>query len=104
MFGKRKNIVSVYLLLVFLLPSVVKFEHHHEHKFIKVTYDKQYDVLHEECPICSFEFSAFLFAIKKVEIQKVNPSDSYFNNYKSVYHSSLLHSIFLLRSPPAVKI
>jgi len=86
------------------MPSAVKIEHHHEHKFYKTTYEKQFAVLHEECPICNFEFSAFLTKIKQIELQKENPPDSYFNNYQSVYHSNLPYSHFLLRAPPAVQI
>jgi len=86
--------------LVFFLPSVVKFEHHHEHKFYKTVYENQFSVLHERCAICDFEFSVYLTTSKKVELLKNNPLDNYINNYQSVYHSNFSYSSFSLRAPP----
>jgi hypothetical protein len=104
MIRKFKNIISILLLLVFLLPSVVKLEHHHDHLIAKATSEKRTTVFHENCPICNFEFSAFLSNFEKIDLQKENPSDSYFNNYNSRYNSDLSRFSFLLRAPPRKQI
>jgi len=101
--GKLKNIISLFLLLVFLTPSIVKLEHHHEHIFHKTTNEKHFNLFHEKCAICSFEFSVFLTIIKRVSLQKENPVDRYCNNYQPVFVSALTSSSLLLRAPPAVR-
>jgi len=82
------------------MPSVVKLEHHHEHKFFKTAYEKQYRVLHENCPICNFEFSVFLTSIDNIDYQKEKPFDNYINNYNSRYKSNFSQFSFSLRAPP----
>lgn len=97
---KIKNITSLLLLVVFLFPSIVKLEHHHEHFKCKAKNEKHYHVYHEKCAICSFEFSIFSSDIKNVDFQKEQPLSKYCNNYNSVNYSTLSNYSFLLRAPP----
>jgi wobble nucleotide-excising tRNase len=99
-----KNITSLLLLLVFLLPSIVKLEHHHEHFECKAKNEKHYHSLHERCVICDFEFSVFLSRSENIDLQKENPLDNYSNNYKSRYYSNLFLFSFSLRGPPVIQI
>ena len=97
---KFKNIVSLLLLLVFLLPTIVKLEHHHEHLVSVTIDDRQNQVFHGKCAICDFEFSVFLPDIGDIDFHKENPLEYFCNNYDSVYFSNLSQFSFLLRAPP----
>jgi hypothetical protein len=97
---KLNKISSLLLLVVFLLPSIVKLEHHHEHFHCDAKGEKHYHVHHEKCAICSFEFSVFLSGFSDIVFTKENPFDNYCNNYNSVYFSNLSQYSFLLRAPP----
>ena len=104
MIRRFKNITSLLVLLVFLLPSIAKLEHHHEHFECKAKNDKHYHSLHEKCLICNFEFSVFLSKSENIDLQKENPIDNYFNNYHSQYYSDLSLFSFSLRAPPVIQI
>jgi len=99
---KHKNIIALYLLMVFIMPSVIKIEHHHNHKFCKETSEKQFYDLHKKCVICSFEFSFFVTSEIKADIQKDQTSDNYFISYQSIFLSNQHSHSFLLRAPPSV--
>jgi hypothetical protein len=100
MIRKFKNIASLLLLSVFLLPSIVKLEHHHEHFECKAKNEKQYHVFHEKCAVCNFEFSIFSSDFENIVLQKKQPVSKYCNNYRSVNYSTLSKYSFLLRAPP----
>jgi len=104
MIRRFKNITSLLLLLVFILPSIVKVEHHHEHFECKAKNEKHYHSLHEKCLICNFEFSVFLSRSENIDFQKENPLDNYSNNYNSRYYSNLSQFSFSLRGPPVIQI
>jgi hypothetical protein len=99
-----KTTASLFLLLVFLLPTVVKLEHNHEHFVCKAENENHYHSHHERCIICSFEFSAFLSGFDKTELLKENPTDNYSNSYNSLYYFNLSLISFSLRGPPAIQI
>lgn len=104
MIRKFKNIISFLLLLIFILPTIVKLEHHHVN-FISITKNENHShVFQEKCAICNFEFSVFLSSFENIDLQKENPLDSYFNNYNSRYNSNLSQFSFLLRAPPCRQI
>jgi len=102
--GKFKNIVSLFFLIAFLLPSVVKLEHHHQHFECKAKVEKHFHELHEKCSICNFEFTVFLSGIENVDLQKENPIDRYANKYISLYNHNLSQYSILLRAPPCMQI
>lgn len=96
----KKNIISLVLLLVFLFPSIVRFEHHHEHFRCNAKTEKHYHVSHEKCGICNFDFSVFSTVNIDIELQRPTPSDKYCNNYTSVYYTAHTQFSYLLRAPP----
>ncbi len=100
MIRKFKNIVSLFLLLVFILPSIIKLEHHHEHFECQAKNEKHFHKFHEKCAVCSFEFSVFWSEFENIVSTKEKPLARYYNNYSSVNYSSLSKYSFLLRAPP----
>ena len=102
MIMRFKKAASLLLLLIFLLPSIVKLEHHHEHFECKVKNEKHYHSLHERCVICSFEFSVFLSESVNINLLNTNHTDSYYNSYVSQHFSNLSQFSFSLRGPPIV--
>ncbi len=100
MIRKFNNITSLLLLLVFLLPSIVKLEHHHEHVECNAKNEKHKHVFHEKCAVCNFEFSVFSSDLKKIVLTKEQPVAKYCNNYRSVNYSTFSKYSFLLRAPP----
>jgi hypothetical protein len=100
MIRKIKNITSLLLLLVFLLPSIVKLEHHHEHFNCHAENEKHLHNFHEKCAVCSFEFSDFSSDIEIIDTVNEKPLDNYSNSYSSIYYSTLSQYSFLLRAPP----
>jgi wobble nucleotide-excising tRNase len=97
---KFKNIASILFLLVFLIPSIVKLEHHHEHFECKAKNEKHYHILLEKCAVCNFEFSIFSSDFENIVLTKEQPVDKYCNNYRSANYSTLSKYSFLLRAPP----
>ncbi|NOU16047.1 MAG: hypothetical protein HOO91_00620 [Bacteroidales bacterium] len=100
MIRKLKYIASLLLLLVFLLPSIEKLEHHHKHYIHNSKDNKQYPEIRENCYICDFQFSVFSTDFETIKLLKEKHLDNYCNNYSSFNYSN--HSIhtFLLRAPP----
>lgn len=100
---KFKNITSLLLLVVFLLPTLVKLGH--EYKLITndLKNEMHNHALQNKCPICNFEFSIFISNSEFIPLQYHNFLDSYFNNYNSRYNSNLSQFTLLLRAPPVFK-
>ena len=95
-----RKIVSVFILVAFLMPSIVKMEHHHNHHFCNAKNEKHLHVKQELCSICSFEFSVFASDIFIVDLQNDKQLDSYIDNYRSLYRFSHPKFSFQLRAPP----
>jgi hypothetical protein len=104
MVRKFRNIVSLLLLSFFLIPSIVKLEHHHENIGGKAKNEKHYPSLHDRCVICNFEFSVFLSCSVEIDFQKDTTLFYFCNNYDSVYISNPSQFSFLLRAPPKITI
>ncbi len=102
MIMRFKKAVSLLLLLIFLLPSIIKLEHHHEHFDCKVKNEKHYHSLHERCVICNFEFSVFLSESENIDLLNADHTDNYYNSYISQNFSNLSQFSFSLRGPPVV--
>lgn len=100
MIKKLNYITSILLVFVFLAPSIVKLEHHHEHFVCNAKSDKHYHNFHEKCKICFFDFSVFSLDVKKNNIKNEQPSDRYSENYHFNCFSLLPKYSFLLRAPP----
>ena len=101
---KFKNIISVLMVLILFLPSIVKLEHHHEHFFCRATTEKHLHTFHNQCPICSFEFSVFTSYNNSIVIPKEKHEDCFSNNYQSKTYSNLSKFSFSLRAPPCKQI
>jgi hypothetical protein len=97
---KLKNITSLLLMLVLLLPSVIKLEHRHQHLAGNVKNEKSAQVISSKCGICDFEFYVFLSDFGKNDLQGEKPLTSYSNNYFCIYYSNLPQFSYLLRAPP----
>jgi hypothetical protein len=101
---RLKNITSLLLLLVFLVPSIVKLEHHHEHFVYNSKNEKNSQVLYGECGICNFEFFVFLSDLGDIDLQNETPLVDYCNNYNCLYYSNPSQYSYLLRAPPGLQI
>jgi hypothetical protein len=97
---KFKNIASIILLLIFLLPSVIKLGHHHEHFVYDSKSEKNSPVLYGVCGICNFEFFVFLSDLGDIDLQNETPLADYCNNYNCLYYSNPSQYSYLLRAPP----
>ena len=103
--GKIKNIVSLCLVLLFLLPSVIKLEHQHHHS--SVCHEDNHNHIrehHEKCYVCVFEFQIFTSDVQKFRIS----TDAPVTEYRSGQHL-LIPEInkpfsFFLRGPPVAQI
>jgi hypothetical protein len=101
---KLNNIIAVFFLLVFLLPSLVKLEHHHENFKCKAINEKHIHIQHEKCDVCNFEFSVFLSDFTKIDFQKETHPEFFCDNYDSVNFAIPSQYSFLLRGPPVILI
>jgi hypothetical protein len=101
---KSRNIISLLLLFVFILPTIVKLEHHHEQFVYKANNEKNIRVFSEKCVICNFEFFVFLSDFADIDLHNEKPLINYSNNYSFLFHSDLLQFSYLLRAPPALQI
>lgn len=97
-----KNTVSLVFLIAFLLPSIVKLGHPHEHFICKAKNETHLHQRHDKCIICNFEFASFLSDIENIDLQKEKPIDPYCNKYVSLYSYNLTQYSFLLRAPPCI--
>jgi hypothetical protein len=104
MVRKFRNIVSLLLLSLFLIPSIFKHEHQHENVGCKTKNESHYPNLHEKCVLCNFEFSAFLSWRSEINFQRDNPLYYFCSTYDSVNISNLSQFSFLLRAPPIITI
>ena len=104
MIRRFKKIAYLLLLLVFISPSIVKLEHHHQHFECKAKNEKHIHVFHEKCAVCNFEFSVFSLDFNTLVLPKEQPLANYCNNYKSVNYSAFSKYSFLLRAPPSKQI
>jgi hypothetical protein len=99
---KLKIIISVFFLLVFLLPSLVKLEHQHDDFKCKAINEKHIHVQHEKCGVCNFEFSVFLSDFAKIDFQKETYLEFFCDNYDSVNFADPSQYSFSLRGPPVI--
>lgn len=101
---KLKHISIILLVSVLLMPTIIKFEHHHEH----LKYDKQTPSnthsLEENCVVCNFEFSLFLAESFIAVSKKIEQFDGYVEYYRSFNLSNFSKYFFSLRAPPILQI
>lgn len=102
MFKRRNQIIAILLLVMFLLPSWVKIEHHHEHIANHTNKEKQVHEYHEPCILCSFEFSILDSAYEVIVLNQDNPVAYYCVYCKTILFSDPSRYTFLLRAPPCL--
>ena len=93
-------IISLFLLVAFLTPSIVKIEHHHEHHICNAKSQKHLHVYHDSCKVCNFEFSVFSSNLLNIKLEKEKHLANYSNNYSFQFNSTHSDYSFLLRGPP----
>lgn len=98
--SKCRHIISWALLLLFLLPSTIKLEHHHHEVASHASGAEHEASFHEKCAVCDFEFSFFSFA-KAYHPQQVAFIHNIYVDGRNadVYVEPLKYS-FSLRAPP----
>lgn len=101
---KIRQFLSLFLLLVFLVPSIVKIEHHHKDPVCKTENGEYYRIFHEKCAICEFKFFTFFSPFEHPDLQDESPSDYYSNNYSFSYFPHPSQFSFSLRGPPLSRI
>jgi hypothetical protein len=101
MLRKIKNITSILLLLVFLLPSIVKLEHRQQHFSNIVNQVENSYAFNQKCGICDFEFFVFLSDNGNIDLQngELLPGAPK-NNFYFLYYSNLTQYSYSLRAPP----
>lgn len=97
---KFNNIISFLLLLVFLIPSIVKPIHHHEHGHLKINKGIHLSQIQDKCAICSLEFSLFSNDTQDFGIKKESTESAYCNNYESIFYLDPSQFLCSLRAPP----
>ena len=101
---KLKDIISILLVFIFLMPMTIKLIdglfHHHDHFICTAKHEHHFHEHHDKCSIPDFEFS--LYSLNKIilETQKTFYCDRLTINYTSNYCCSKLKYSFLLRAPP----
>ena len=104
MIRKFKNSIVFLVLLVFLLPTIVKLEHHHEHFICHAKNERHFHVSVDKCEICNFEFSISISDVECSDLQIETTIDRYTNSYNFLSSLDFSKYSFLLRAPPVRQI
>jgi hypothetical protein len=104
MLRKIRNIISILLLIIFILPSFVRLEHHHNHGYLAESTEHPSQEYHNNCSICNFEFSLFLSVAEDVNFEEEDHSEYYIIDYLSAHFQNLSRYNFLLRAPPSFQV
>lgn len=101
---KFKNIIVSLLLSIFLIPTFIKLEHHHEHHYnpseCSQKNQQKSPKLEEKCAVCNFEFSIFVTQSAIAVSKKIELFDGYVERYRSHNISNFSKYSFSLRAPP----
>jgi len=101
MLKNQINIISLFLLMLFIIPSVNRIFHHHKLFVCLEKNVKHFHKNHRECKVCKFEFSFYTLTAVKKSASKITFSH-FLNNYTSaVFIERDIYS-FSLRAPPVV--
>ncbi|MFA9389036.1 MAG: hypothetical protein ACERKD_04485 [Prolixibacteraceae bacterium] len=100
MIKKYKIIVAVFLMVVFLMPNIIKLEHHHDTFVCKAKAEKHFHDHHKKCAVCAYEFSIFSNDFVPIVLSLEQTSFPYFNWYPSLHFLRITDYSFLLRAPP----
>jgi hypothetical protein len=101
---KRKHIIAISLVIIFLSPMTIKLLdglfHHHDHFICTAIHELHFHEHHHKCPVPGFELSFYSLNNLKPQTDKTFYCDRIFISYISGYYNSKLKYSFLLRAPP----
>jgi len=99
---KLKNIISLTLVFILIIPMTIKLLdglfHHHDHFHCTAKNEKHFYEHHEKCPIPSFELSFFSVEKHIQTTQKHFYRVELNDNYNFVYYCTNSNYSFLLRA------
>ena len=103
----KKNIISILLAAILLMPIIAKFadgqfHHHYRHNSTFSANTLKFENYHEDCPIASFEYSLFQSSIHKYKPVKCSVADRLTVLQSKESLSNYFDYSFLLRAPPIV--
>ncbi len=99
---KYKRLISLLLVTIFISPTIVKFEHHHDHFSCNAKNEKHFHAHHEKCFICKFDFSLISLPEKITEPAKPDKNTTV---YLCLYFFLKEQNFILdysLRAPPFI--
>ncbi len=91
---------AVFLLLLFLFPTIVRDFHRHHHFFCNAGKEKHIHDYHPNCELCKYEFLTLHSKFNDSAIGKVCYTDKYFSFYRSQNIILRAPLSFSLRAPP----
>jgi len=97
-----KHISSALLVLLFMTPTVVKLEHHHEHFVCHARGEKHLHKQHEQCAVCNFEFSLFEDSPATIFTSNSQANLPKFGLIHVSFARKIPHYSFQLRAPPLI--
>lgn len=97
---KIKNILSLLGLWVFLFPTIVAFEHHHEIFLCDAKSIQHLHEYHQKCDICNLEFQVFEKTPEHISFLIVQVVLGFYIKYNSLHYFNPAKYSFLLRAPP----
>jgi hypothetical protein len=89
------------MVMVLLLPSFAKIEHHHDDFVCKAQDTKHLHTQHETCYVCHFEFSLFSVPPTVLAVSQNDFPVLQMPVLQVVHFTDLSRFSFLLRGPPA---
>ena len=94
------SITSLFLLWIFLNPTIVTIEHHHEEFSCDAKDEQHLHDYHSKCDICNFEFPLFESFPGNIGLQTEQFVVDFYNKHNSPHHFTPEKYSFLLRAPP----
>ncbi|CAL2084146.1 hypothetical protein [Tenacibaculum sp. 190524A02b] len=99
------KINALFLVLIFMLPSIVKATHHHHEEDVHHDCHKKTTHLHQkaesDCEVCYFSLSSFNgFSVTLPEFSRIITVDNNINNYINTNTTSIVLTLKRLRAPP----
>ncbi|MBN2635791.1 MAG: hypothetical protein JXR61_05935 [Prolixibacteraceae bacterium] len=97
---KNKNVLSVLVLWVFLFPTIVVLEHHHEIFSCDAQGEQHLHQYHQKCDICNFEFQVFEKTPENICFRIEQVVVDFYDKHNSHHCFNPAKYSFLLRAPP----
>lgn len=97
-----RSVLSLMMAIIFMMPLLVKMEHHHDPFVCHADSEKHLHEHHDDCAICHFEFSLFNRPDDTILPAKaIRLCSQVAEAYQSFVPSGTAHTFFL-RGPPAI--